>query len=928
MKKTMKRVLSLLLVTLLVAVSAIPAFASEAICPGSASVHTTANCSYTEISVKAADCKTAGYIIYACNTCNTEFAVSTPKLTEHNYDENIVPATCESYGYITRYCSTCGDISSTKLEKLGHDYKYTWKDDDGEICKPGSEYKIRTCRNCGDYDKNGTVTGHTWMLVEVLEEPTCLAAGLAVYECQECGDKIESVINATGGHTAKLLGIISKPTCEEDGVARYFCEDCDKTFEAAYSAVGHDWTYVEAQEQSCTKDLILATDQKCANCGVLADATGTIYSEEELELRAATHTWGATTIEKQATCTAKGKEFRACSVCGVEEVIITDALGHIEATNVGYAANCNHAGRTDEVYCVTCGEILSAAKELPVLDHVYIETGRTWSDGDLADIETVRCGKSIKITSECKYCGQLKEIFTKLPEHKYSVVVVEPTCSTKGYSAYICEYCELEDPAKEHFNETAINTNKHTYPELGNGSAIGDPATCTKAGRETVVCLDCGKGEHERAVPAYKHDFYEVSSDYMTDGELMAKYGTFVTRVNGTGTCLVQTEYKLICKRCNDPEEAIIVKIKDGSGNGHTKDTRVGYTAAKASTCTQPGNTEGWTCSNAWCTNPYNPSEIIPAIHNDLVNGMKLVKGVEATCFENGTIEYYVCPLGRNCTSYDKETKLPFICDVSGNALVAEDLVVDMLEHVLVNKGTADASCTDNGYAVYVCELCDSYIETADFEAMHEHNYGSKSVMDSCENGKWQIRICKDCGKIDAVQERPAGHVVVFNGVVNELTNFCGDLNESRVCTVCKTVILKEDHVYGNWTLKDNILVRNCVACGNEDTQEHNDHTWVENEKTEEVITFVCICGETKEEAVETTPVETDTPETDMPETDAPETDTPETSTPETDVPDVIEPKPEVKLGVTAWIMIIGFILVIGLVIVLYFVATKKKAKF
>lgn len=928
MKKTTKRILALLLSTLLVAISIVPTFAAEATCPGSASVHTTANCSYTEINVKAATCKTAGYILYACNICKAEFAVSTPKLTNHNYAENIVPATCETNGYITRYCSTCGDIVSTKLEKLGHDYRYTWADKEGELCKPGSVYEIRTCRTCGKFDKDGVIDGHTWVLMEVLSEPTCLATGLALYECSECGEEIESVIAAFGGHDAKMLGIITLPTCEDDGVARYFCKDCDKTFEAVYATKGHDFRPVEAQSQSCTTDLILATDQKCAECGVLADANGRIYEEDELEDRSATHTWGATTIEKYATCTTKGKEFRACSECGYEETIVTEALGHTEHINKGWVATCTAAGRTDEIVCVTCGEILKAAKELAVLDHVYLEIDKVWADGDVADISEPRCGESIKTTYKCKYCDLTKDTFTKLPDHNYAVEVTAPTCSDKGYSAYVCIYCNLENPEEERFNETAINPSNHTYPELGDGETIGDAASCTKAGREVVSCLNCGKGEHERVVPAFSHDFYEIKHEYMTDDELAANYGNYVTRVNGTGTCLVQSEYILLCKRCEDIDEKVTVKINDGTGKGHVKDTRINYAPAKAPTCTEPGNTESWSCTNVWCVNPHVASEIIPAIHTDLENSMKVIKEVEADCFTDGSVAYYICPLGKSCELYDKETKLSYMCDTTGTELSTDDLVVDKLEHKLVKVSEVEASCVSNGYSTYACTLCDAYIETSDFEAMLEHNYGAKSVMDSCENGRWQISMCKECGKVDAVQERAAGHVVMFNGIANELTSFCGDLNDSRVCTTCKTVILKDDHIYGNWILKESNLVRNCVACGAEDTEEHLTHAWVKINETNELITYNCICGAVKEEVIEIEVVETEPPAT---ETEPSESETEPTETEDLETlplnPDDTGDDKDNKFEINpiTFIVMGGFILVGILIALIYLIAKRKK---
>lgn len=760
--------------------------------------------------------------------------------------------------------------------------------------------------------------GHIWTLDKVVTEPTCSTTGLAIYKCQECDAELESEIaklNVTG-HTITRVGTVSEATCESDGIGKYFCAECDVLFEKVdeNNKKHHNWKALEEQKQTCTTALIKKGDKQCIDCGAIANSTGTIYTEKQLASRAPKHNWGtAVTIGKQ-TCTTAEYIYKTCKDCRTEEVTVKEALGHTEATKAAKVATCTEVGYTEELYCSVCSTVLKAAVEVPKIEHAWGEPTIKAVATTITEAEGY-CGNTVEITKICKDCSEKDVSYTKLPEHKYEVKTIAPTCSAKGYSTYVCIYCENEDTTRDRFDYVDVDSTNHNYPEVG--EAIGDPATCTKAGRETVKCTDCGF-ETIRGVQAFGHTYKEIDDTYYTNEELEAKYGKFVVRVIGTGTCLVQTEYKLTCEKCDATK---VVIINDGTGNGHTKDTENDYTAPVEPTCTEPGVTEGWTCSNKWCNDEGKAykvvSKIIPAIHDDFDNQMILIDAVEATCTEDGMKAYYICPLGHDCEEYNEETEFAYICNKNKVSISnPASLVITATGHDLVNRGSKLATCTNYGYTFAVCDTCDAYIETDKFVGMHEHNYGEVQTVDSCETGKVVTRICLTCEYTDIKQERPAGHTVIFNGVANTLTSFCGDMNTSRVCTVCKAVVAKDNHVYGAWTLADDILTRTCASCGSEDIKAHEGHIWVEAEKTEAEVIYGCICGETKVEEI----VYEELP----PVTTAPDTDSTEPGT------DDIQDTPSVKTDfiLSDYIqVIIILILVLGLTAVAILSVTKKNRK-
>jgi hypothetical protein len=898
-----KTLFAIILAVMICATSIVPAFATTSTCPGNASIHTADNCSYTEISTKAATCKETGYTTYACTTCASEFVVSIPKLTSHQYTETVIESTCIRTGRVTKLCSVCGDYSVTETDALGHNWTYVWdeKAENPTACDGTSKYESRTCTRCFTVEKNGIADTHKWELTNVVVEPTCMTEGKAIYACATCNKTVESVIAKLPGHGTACVkvGTISKATCTTDGIARYNCSICNKTFDAVdptdlkrHGTAGWD-EVTKAVAQGCTTDRVLGTDKYCKLCNALCKSTGVAYTEDELKANAAKHTWTETITP--ATCISTGLKRRVCT-CGLVETEIIPATGHTEKVIAGTLATCKVEGTTYGVICATCGVTIKAVEKVPTIAHVYKEDSRVWTTAITTPTDKVHCGGVLKITSKCS-CGDTIIDYITYPEHEFTATkVTEPTCKDKGYTEYVCKFCEAVDTSREAFDETAINADNHKLPELGKGIAIGIGATCTEAGREIAKCeLGCGY-ETVREVPVRGHAFAEIDAEYMTNDELAAKYGTLVVRVANTGTCLVQTQYKLTCANC---DETKIVSVEDGTGKGHVKNLENGYTAALAPTCETPGSTEGYVCANdKWCTYAVAKKDI-PAIHLDIENGMIKVDEVKATCSADGNIEYYICPNGVDCSKYNEETKLPYMCDK--NLVTVTDTVAKQLTHQPV-KGLLNAvTCSDYGYRANICNLCDEYIETTNFTATIAHTYAGETVLESCSDGRLFVKTCTICDYVDVVADptRPAGHIVTYNGVTNKLTSSCGDANTIRVCSACENVITKDEHTFETPVLVDNTLKYTCIACGATKIVEHVEHDFVDGK---------CICG--VEAPVDTT-VDTEAPETEAPIESETETEAPVEDT-------------GFEMTDTYWVLLVVVIIAFATV-ALFLVANKKR---
>ena len=200
---------------------------------------------------------------------------------------------------------------------------------------------------------------------------------------------------------------------------------------------------------------------------------------------------------------------------------------------------------------------------------------------------------------------------------------------------------------------------------------------------------------------------------------------------------------------------------------------------AKVATCTEPGNSEYYICKDTSCGKYFSDKDCLHEIDPSSViipttgHSMQTIAAKEASCTEEGNIEYYQCSV---CQNYYK--------DKNGTDKIDDlaSVVIGKLQHSVTHHEPVESSCTVKGHdGYYQCNNCQKYYtdETGTFET--------------------------DPPKFRDLLE----HDWVWTADAD---------NHEEKCTVCKTV--NEDsfgsHVFTEWqqeTGTEGTWVRRCTKC-------------------------------------------------------------------------------------------------------------------
>ena len=640
---------------------------------------------------KEATCGKDGYGYYVCTVCGEETEKDViPATGKHEFvDETVIPATCTEPEKVGRICKVCGkaDGKVQEIDKpLGHDW------DDGELkdadCEK-AERVVYTCERCGEVKEeiipNGEAAkGHKF--VDKVVAPTCKTKGYTERTCERCDlyEKINETEIDKDAHVAKLDKTIREATCTVNGLGRYTCELCGEYL--GYRAI-------EAK-----------------------------------------HVYGAPIFDegKEATCGKDGYGYYVCTVCGEEtEKDVIPATGkHEFVDETVIPATCTEPEKVGRI-CKVCGKADGKVQEIDK------PLGHDWDDGELKDAD---CEKAERVVYTCKRCGETKEdvIGTEVLGHKYKEKVVEPTCKTKGYKAYVCSVCGDAEVIEE------------LEPVAGNHVAKLDKvireATCSANGLGRYVCAECGDYIGYRAIVA-EH-----------------KWGEEYANANATAImheCQVCGKVEIIWqdpdfKECeegkheivNDPARAATCTVNGLTAGKHcvvcgkilaqqTVIPALGHTEVvdegKEATCTEAGLTEGKHCSV--CSEVLVKQEEIPALgHTEVVD-----EGKAATCTEAGLTEGKHCSVCSEILVKQEEIPatghveeiLPAVaptdtepgltegkkCSVCGKILVEQEVIpAHGHEHSYVLKGYDFNADFTKKVATYECTICgDTYTEEMDF---------------------------------------------------------------------------------------------------------------------------------------------------------------------------------------------------------------------
>lgn len=177
-----------------------------------------------------------------------------------------------------------------------------------------------------------------------------------------------------------------KPSCTIAGSKSYWtCKVCDKTF----------------SDESCQTEI--------SKADTVVGPTG--------------HTYDASKVTKEATCTEEGVKTFTCTVCGETKTEQIPAKGHTSVTDKSVAPTCTKEGKTEGSHCLSCGKVFVAQKTVKATGHTYKTTtkkatlsinGKIFKKcskcGDVASTTTiVRPTKFILSTSTYTYDGKIKK---------------------------------------------------------------------------------------------------------------------------------------------------------------------------------------------------------------------------------------------------------------------------------------------------------------------------------------------------------------------------------------------------------------------------------------------------------------------------------------------------------------------------------------
>lgn len=436
------------------------------------------------------------------------------------------PFNCEEGGTKVKVCIHCNVPMTTPVEvepdahSVGDDWIYKANDDTDFVCAAGGK-RYKECTVCGAKFGEEPVEAsdkHEWEMVDAVAA-TCGKPGHDAYKkCKRC--RIERALDNSETITV-------------------------------YPALPHQWDHVEAQTPTCSEAGV-KEHYVCRNCGKLSwtdngldpiedikDEDGKVIetAQEQVTDPKIAHDFETDVNAKDASCTLAGrKEVFKCKTkgCGQMAVIAdmvdgkpeegayqigevyykditdlneakTEPLGHRwfdddKEGSVGYVKpECNKEGQHIK-YCLRCGQKETVVD--PALEHVKDEQVRD-AEGNPAGGPATCTDPAYELWT-CANCGEEFKVFsTEEPlGHPWGdslVVVVEPSCTSKGAHGYKCDRCgATKDVVYD------IDMIEHTWAD------DNKEATCTEDGYTRKVCSVCGavkdevvvKGEHVDKDPA------------------------------------------------------------------------------------------------------------------------------------------------------------------------------------------------------------------------------------------------------------------------------------------------------------------------------------------------------------------------------------------------------------------------------------------
>ena len=617
---------------------------------------------------------------FACGTIMDKAA--------HTWDAGVetTPATCTKAGEKTLTCTECGHEKIVTIPKADHQYK--WTNDETN--------HWQECSVCHDIiDK----AEHTYASHKCEDTAACTKA--------ECG-----YVKPAGQHSWNDGEVTTPATCTTDGVKTYTCKVCSETKTEPIKASGHSLTKVEAVAATCTEG---GNNEyyTCSVCKKVFKADKTTETTVADETLAALGHKMTKTEAKAATCTEAGNsEYYTCGNCGKffsdeagkneikQDSWVKNALGHdfkgawVNTDAAGHYHKCTRCDVTDKVVGHTfTGKPCTEEDKCTECGYVKLAGQHTWGE------KTYEWSADFKCTAATK-CDSCNEPLTETVDGVKTTVPA--TCVADGKDVYTATFTNTAFTTQT--KEVTIDKLGHTYgAPVWSWSEDGKTATATfTCTREGCTAETTGHAQTVTATVSGKQTTAPTCTDKGTT----------------TYTAKVTFEKK---------DYTATKDVQDIKALGH----KLTKFAAKAATCTEPGNNEYWTCSVCKkvfkadkTTETTVAAETLAALGHDLTE----TPAVTPTCAAGGNNEYWTCSVCHKVFKADKTTE---------TTVAAETLAKDPTNHTggTEQRGAVAASCMTAGRtADTYCKGCGKLTKAGDLiPPTGVHNY-KDGVCTTCGN--------------------------------------------------------------------------------------------------------------------------------------------------------------------------------------------------
>lgn len=612
---------------------------------------------------------------------------------------------------------------------------------------PASAFAAITKYDCPDPHTLATVPSYT--KIETVA-PTCAKGGqpgYTIYECDKCGEQFlgdfvnapkhtwvstadsthkDTAAKCSDGTSAKkwekcsVCGEVGKTKCDKDG--------CDGKCGFGYNTYAPEHVLVVKTANGC------ATVYNCTVCkkDFYLDADGNpTQNHDDIG-----HDWKYVNATVRPYYDANGKPHNGTAVYKCEDCketkeveILCEHECVFERVSGYVAPTCTTAGKYAEYQCFQCLEIeyyketfdddgnltgkvdltKEEAEELEERGVNYIPT-----IPHSLETETKVPGQCV-VTGKCTVC---KQQTSNVVDHINLVKqeVLAPTCTTIGYAAVACSWCQYSDIVIV----PAIN-----HSVAGTSVTIEVPvatANCATKSKVLVLCPlpDCTSTVQYNGSNKYLYDGTVYTIAAIKEGSYDKTNHKIVEQVINEGSCTVN---RIVISYCEYgcAEYQYGVRIEDATGH-------ILYTT-ETYTCSAVGYLKTTTtlCKVCGATTSTQPTAVNFVSTFNTLDEAKLFHGLKTKV---------TTPTFKDDGSF-KEYKVEYVDTTATHTLVKDE-----------SKSFA-STCTRIGYTTYMCTGCGASFIVIDPVKKHEPTaaglQGYKAP--TCDKeGNTGYYTCKNCG--------------------------------------------------------------------------------------------------------------------------------------------------------------------------------------